>query len=166
MCIALAALDAVIQVQGSTGTRQIAMADFHRLPGNTPHIETNLQPGELITAIDLPTSRFAARSHYLKLRDRTSYAFALVSVAAALELNGNTIRNARIALGGVAHKPWRSLEAEQILINAPANRQTFQAAADASVRDAKSYQHNGFKIDMAKRVIVAALTTASGGTAG
>jgi xanthine dehydrogenase YagS FAD-binding subunit len=163
MCVALAALDAVVQVQGPRGTRQIPIADFHRLPGDTPQIDTNLQQGELITAIDLPASPFAARSHYLKLRDRASYAFALVSVAAALDLQKDTIRAARVALGGVAHKPWRAVEAEKILVGAKANEQTFQRAAEATVRDAKTYKYNAFKVEMAKRAIVRALETVVGG---
>jgi xanthine dehydrogenase YagS FAD-binding subunit len=162
MGVALAALDAVIQVQGPKGGRQIPTADFHRLPGDTPHIDTTLQHGELITAIDLPASPFAQRSHYLKLRDRASYAFALVSVAAALDLKNGTIRAARVALGGVAHKPWRAVEAEKILVGAKANEQTFQRAAEATVRDAKTYKYNAFKVEMAKRAIVLALETAVG----
>ncbi len=162
MGVALAALDAVIQVQGPRGGRQIPIADFHRLPGDTPHIDTTLQHGELITAIDLPASPFAQRSHYLKLRDRASYAFALVSVAAALDLKNGTIRAARVALGGVAHKPWRAVEAEKILVGAKANEQTFQRAAEATVRDAKTYKYNAFKVEMAKRAIVLALETAVG----
>ena len=110
MCVALAALDAKIRVRGSKGERMIPFADFHRLPGNTPQTDTNLQPGELILSIDLPKSPYAQHSHYLKVRDRASYEFALVSVAAALELDGNTVRSARIALGGVAHKPWRAVD--------------------------------------------------------
>lgn len=118
MCVALAMLDAVIQVQGANGERQIPMREFHHLPGDTPHIETSLQAGELITAVDLPAMPFAHQSHYLKLRDRTSYAFALVSVAAALDIKQGKILQARLAMGGVAHKPWRALEAEQILVGA------------------------------------------------
>lgn len=165
MCVALAALDAVVQVSGSKGDRAIPFSEFHRLPGDTPQIETVLQPGELITAVDLPNSPFAEQSHYLKVRDRTSYAFAVVSVASALDINNGTIRNARMALGGVAHKPWRSVEAEKILVGAKPNEQTFQAAAAATLRGAKSYKYNAFKVELAKRAIVRSLTIATEGTA-
>jgi len=158
MCVAMAALDAVVRVQSARGERVIEFADFHRLPGNTPDQETNLANDELITAVDLPASPFAARSHYLKVRDRASYAFALVSVAAALDLEGGTIKTARIALGGVAHKPWRAYEAEQALAGKPAGPPAFQAAADAAVAKAKGYKYNSFKIELAKRAIVRALT--------
>ncbi|AFY92703.1 FAD binding domain-containing protein [Chamaesiphon minutus] len=165
MCVALAALDAVVRVSGANGERSIPLTEFHRLPGNTPQIETVLQPGELITAIDLPDSPFADRSHYLKVRDRTSYAFAVVSVAAGLDINNGTIRSARMALGGVAHKPWRSIEAEKILIGAKPNEQTFRAAAEAALRGAKGYKDNTFKVELAKRAIVRSLTIATAGTA-
>ena len=159
MCVALAALEAVVRVQGRKGEREIAFADFHRLPGATPEHETNLAPDELITAVDLPASAWAARSHYLKVRDRASYAFALVSVAAALELEGGKIKTARIALGGVAHKPWRAAEAEQHLIGKSADEAAFLAAATIALADAKGYEHNTFKIELARRTIVRALTT-------
>lgn len=159
MCVALAALDAVVQVSGSNGDRTIPFSEFHRLPGDTPQIETALQPGELITAVDLPNSPFAERSHYLKVRDRASYAFAVVSVASALEINNGTIQNARMALGGVAHKPWRAVEAEKILVGAKPNEQTFQVAADATLKGAKGYKHNAFKVELAKQAIVRSLTT-------
>jgi xanthine dehydrogenase YagS FAD-binding subunit len=165
MCVALAALDAVVRVSSANGERTIPFAEFHRLPGDTPQIETTLQPGELITAVDLPNSPFADRSHYLKVRDRTSYAFAVVSVASALDINNGTIRNARIALGGVAHKPWRAVEAEKILVGAKPNEQTFRAAADAALRGAKGYKNNAFKVELAKRSIVRSLTIATAGTA-
>lgn len=165
MCVALAALDAVVQVSGANGDRTIPFSEFHRLPGDTPQIETALQPGELITAVDLPNSPFAERSHYLKVRDRTSYAFAIVSVASALDINNGTIRTARMALGGVAHKPWRSVEAEKILVGAKPNEQTFQAAAEATLKGAKGYKHNAFKVELAKRAIVRSLTIATEGTA-
>ena len=116
MCVALAALDAVVRVQGSNGEREIALVDFHTLPGDTPEIETELQPGELITAVDLPAADWANNSYYLKVRDRNSYAFALVSVAAALNVQDNVIQDARVAMGGVAHKPWRAIEAEEMLV--------------------------------------------------
>lgn len=161
MCVALAALDAVVRVQGPKGERQIPIADFHRLPGNTPQIDTNLQHGELITAVELPNLPFAKRSHYLKVRDRASYAFALVSVATALDINQGVIRAARLAMGGVAHKPWRAVEAEKILVGAKANEQTFRAAAEATLREAKPQKYNRFKVEMASRAIVRALSTVS-----
>jgi xanthine dehydrogenase YagS FAD-binding subunit len=159
MNVALAALDAVVQVQGAKGARSISFGDFHRLPGNTPNIETNLQADELITAVDLPSIPFATRSHYLKVRDRASYAFALVSVAAALDVQNGKINAARIALGGVAHKPWRAQKAEAALVGKSADEKTFRAAADAELAPAKGYKHNTFKIELAKRAIVRALTT-------
>ncbi len=165
MCVALAALDAVVRVSGANGERTIPFSEFHRLPGNTPQIETALQPGELITAVDLLNSPFADRSHYLKVRDRTSYAFAIVSVASALDIDNGTIRNARIALGGVAHKPWRAVEAEKILVGAKPNEQTFRAAADAALRGAKGYKDNAFKVELAKKSIIRSLTIATAGTA-
>lgn len=159
MNVALAALDAVVRVSGAKGERTIPIGDFHRLPGETPNIDTNLQADELITAVDLPAIPFAVRSHYLKVRDRASYAFALVSVAAVLDLEGGTIRSARIALGGVAHKPWRAQKAEQALVGQKADEQTFRAAAEAELANAKAYKYNGFKIELAKRSIVRALST-------
>lgn len=160
MCVALTALEAVIQVAGPRGSRSIPIAEFHRLPGDRPQIDTNLRKGELITAIDLPASStvFADRSYYLKLRDRASYAFALVSVAAALDIQQGTIRQARVAMGGVAHKPWRAVEAEKILTGAYATKATFLKAAEATMREARGYEHNKFKIEMGKRAIVHALT--------
>lgn len=162
MCVALAALDAKIRVLGSKGERNIPLVDFHRLPGNTPQLDTNLQPGELILSIDLPKSPYARHSHYLKVRDRASYEFALVSVAAALELDGNTVRSARIALGGVAHKPWRAVEAERELVSHPATTAAFERAATRALQDARSYRDNAFKVEMAKRSIVRALSLAGG----
>lgn len=159
MCVALSALDAVIRVQGVNGERLIPMAEFHRLPGETPQIETNLEHGELITAIELPHLSYGKRSHYLKVRDRASYAFALVSVAAALDIEHGTIKAARVALGGVAHKPWRATVAENILVGAPANQQTYQAAAEATLKHAQPQKHNRFKVELAKRAIVRSLTT-------
>jgi len=159
MCVALAALDAVVRVRGPDGERQIAFVDFHRLPGDTPERDTNLRPDELITAVDLPAMPFAARSHYLKLRDRASYAFALVSVAAALDLGSNhKINAARVALGGIAHKPWRANAAEKELVGQEANENTFRAAAEAELAPAKGYKYNSFKIELAKRAIVHALS--------
>lgn len=159
MCVALAALDATIRIQGANGIRTIPIGEFHRLPGDTPEIDTVLQQDELIVSVDLPDSPNAWRSHYLKVRDRASYAFALVSVAAALDIDNGTIKAARIAMGGVAHKPWRSLEAEKILVGAKPNEETFKAAAEATVREAKPQKYNKFKVEMAKRAIVRALTT-------
>jgi xanthine dehydrogenase YagS FAD-binding subunit len=159
MCVALAMLDAVVRVQGPAGERAIPIANFHRLPGITPNVDTNLQTNELITAVDLPAIPFATRSHYLKVRDRASYAFALVSVAAALELENGMIKSARIALGGVAHKPWRAAKAEQALAGKKVEAAAFSAAADAELAAAKGYQYNSFKIELAKRAIVQALTT-------
>jgi xanthine dehydrogenase YagS FAD-binding subunit len=158
MCVALAALDAVVRVRGPKGEREIPFGDFHRLPGDTPERDTNLAPDELIIAVDLPAMSFAARSHYLKVRDRASYAFALVSVAAALDLGSSKkINHARVALGGVAHKPWRANAAEKKLIGQTANEKAFQAAAEAELASAKSYKYNSFKIELAKRTIVRAL---------
>lgn len=162
MAVALTALDAVVRVQGSNGERVIPMGEFHRLPGATPEVDTNLKDDELITAVDLPAALFAARSHYLKMRDRASYAFALVSVAAALEMNDGTIKSARVALGGVAHKPWRASKAEEALIGKQPNEQTFRAAAEAELAAAKGYKYNEFKIELAKRSLVRALTTVAG----
>lgn len=160
MCVALAVLDAVIRVRGPKGDRQIPIADFHRLPGNTPERDTNLASDELIVAVDLPAMPFATRSHYLKVRDRASYAFALVSLAAALDLDPTKkIKAARVALGGVAHKPWRAITVEKKLIGANADEKTFRAAADAELAPAKAYKHNSFKIELAKRSIVRALST-------
>lgn len=164
MCVALTALQAVVQVTGTNGERAIPFADFHRLPGDTPSIDTNLRADEIITAIDLPKQSFAKNYTYLKLRDRQSYAFALVSVAAALEMDGDAIKHARIALGGVAHKPWRDMEAERMLSGKPATRDNFQKVAEAITRDARGYGHNTFKIELAKRAIVRALTQAANGT--
>ncbi|SOD82713.1 FAD binding domain-containing protein [Spirosoma fluviale] len=161
MCVALAALEAEVRVTGSNGERTIPFADFHRLPGDTPNIDNTLEPGELITAIDLPARGFPEYFQYLKLRDRASYAFALVSVAAALEMEGGTITAARIALGGVAHKPWRKPEAEAALVGKPANKENFQAAAELLLAGAQGYEHNAFKIELAKRVIVRALGQAA-----
>jgi xanthine dehydrogenase YagS FAD-binding subunit len=165
MCVALAALEAVVHVEGRAGKRQIEFADFHRLPGNTPERDNQLADDELITAVELPPASFASHSHYLKIRDRASYAFALVSVAAALELDGDIIRDVRLALGGVAHKPWRDKAVEQALIGQPVSRENFVAAADAMLRDAKPLEHNAFKIKLARRAIVRALSDAATGGA-
>jgi xanthine dehydrogenase YagS FAD-binding subunit len=160
MCVALAALDAIVRVQGPKGEREIPFPDFHRLPGDTPNVDTNLQADELITAVDLPGIPFAQRSHYLKVRDRASYAFALVSVAAILDLDeSRKIKAVRVALGGVAHKPWRASKAEEALVNQTADEKTFRTAAEAELAAAKGYKHNSFKIELAKRAIVRALST-------
>jgi xanthine dehydrogenase YagS FAD-binding subunit len=163
MNVALAALNATIHVQGPKGKRTIAIADFHRLPGTTPQLDTNLQPDELITAVELPAPKFAKHSYYLKVRDRQSYAFALVSVAAGLEISGNTIQSAGLALGGVAHKPWRSPEAERFLVGTVASPDAFGKAADFAVAGAKPYEHNAFKVELARQSIVRALTLAAQG---
>jgi len=149
---------------GPAGARAIAFADFHRLPGDTPQRDTNLEPNEIVTAVDLPARGFAANYTYLKIRDRLSYAFALVSVAAALELEGDTIKEARLALGGVAHKPWRDPVAETALRGQAASQATFGRAADLVLGDAKGFEHNAFKIDLARRAIIRALTQAAAGT--
>jgi xanthine dehydrogenase YagS FAD-binding subunit len=164
MCVALAALDAIVHATGPAGTRAIAFAEFHRLPGSTPERDTNLQPDEIVTAVELPRRGFAANYTYLKVRDRLSYAFALVSVAAALELDAGTITEARLALGGVAHKPWRDPTVEATLRGQTAGKSAFTRAADALLRDARGFEHNTFKIDLARRAIVRALTQAAAGT--
>jgi xanthine dehydrogenase YagS FAD-binding subunit len=164
MCVALAALEARVHVAGPSGERVIAFADFHRLPGDTPQRDTNLDANEIITAIELPAQGFAANYSYLKIRDRLSYAFALVSVAAALELEGGTIKQARLALGGVAHKPWRDPAAEAALRGKPANAASFERAAELLLKDAKGFGHNAFKIDLARRAIVRTLTQAANAT--
>ncbi len=160
MCVALAALDARIRVRGPRGERVIAFSDFHLLPGDHPEREHALANGELIVAVDIPPLRFAKRSTYIKVRDRASYAFALASAAVAIDIDGGTIRDARIALGGVGTKPWRALEAEQALRGRTAGRQSYRAAADAALAGAVPRRHNAFKIELAKRVIVRALTRA------
>jgi xanthine dehydrogenase YagS FAD-binding subunit len=160
MAVALVALDAMVHIKGRGGERKIAAGEFHLLPGNTPHLETVVQPGELITYVTIPGSPFAGRSAYVKLRDRASYEFALASAGAALELKGNRIQSARLALGGVATKPWRSPEAEKVLTGGTADERTFQAAADAAMESAVPRRYNAFKIELAKRAIVRALNNA------
>jgi xanthine dehydrogenase YagS FAD-binding subunit len=162
MNIALVALDATVLVSGPKGDRKIPFAEFHRLPGDTPHIDTNLQKGELITAVDIPENPYQKHVHYLKVRDRNSYAFALVSVAAALDLDGGTIRSARLAMGGVAHKPWRLTEAEQFLAGKPATEATFRQAAELAMRGAKAFEHNQFKLKLGPNTLVQALKNAAG----
>jgi xanthine dehydrogenase YagS FAD-binding subunit len=166
MCVALAALDAVVHLEGRDGARTMKLVDLHRLPGGRPEIETELAPGDLITAIELPPLPFAARSAYRKVRDRASYAFALVSVAAAIDVaDDGTVRDVRLALGGVAHKPWRAWIAEATLKGAPATEASFRAAAEAELRDAVGLRDNAFKIELAKRTIVATLQALTRGTA-
>jgi xanthine dehydrogenase YagS FAD-binding subunit len=164
MCVALAALDATVRAAGPGGERTVALSAFHRLPGSTPQTDTTLAPNEIVTAVDLPARGFASNYTYLKIRDRLSYAFALVSIAAAMELDGDVIREARLALGGVAHKPWRDPAAEAALRGQTADRATFTRAADVVLRDARGYAHNSFKIELARRAIVRALTQAARGT--
>lgn len=163
MCVALAALQAVVHVQGRSGQRTIEFGDFHRLPGDTPERDNQLADDELITAIELPAAGFAEHSNYLKIRDRASYAFALVSVAAALEINDGVIGQARLALGGVAHKPWRDTEVENSLIGKTPNAETFAAAADALLQHAQPLEHNAFKVKLARRAIIRALSDAAQG---
>lgn len=154
MCVGLAALDALVNISGPKGNRTLAFADFHRLPGDTPHLDNNLQHGELITSLDLPAKGFEQNYSYLKIRDRNSYAFALVSVATGLQLEGDVITEAHMALGGLAHKPWRVMEAEAFLQNKPATRENFAAAADLVLAGATEYQYNSFKVELAKRAII------------
>jgi xanthine dehydrogenase YagS FAD-binding subunit len=164
MCVALVALEATVHVTGPNGERAIAIADFHRLPGDTPQRDTNLDRDEIITAIELPAQGFAKNYTYLKIRDRLSYAFALVSVAVGLEMDGHTISQARLALGGVAHKPWRDSAAEAVLNGQVASSEIFKRAADVLLRDAKGFAHNTFKIELARQAAVRALTQAANGT--
>jgi xanthine dehydrogenase YagS FAD-binding subunit len=158
MCVALAALDATVHVDGPGGQRTITFEAFHLFPEDTPHIETALRTDDLITAVELPSLPFARRSLYRKIRDRASYAFALVSVAAALETEGGRIRNVRLALGGVAPKPWRAYEAEHVLSGVEANLENFRRAADAELASAKGYRYNSFKIELARRTIASVLS--------
>lgn len=160
MCVALAALEALVRVKGNGGERVIPFAKFHRLPGDTPDIDTDLRKDEIITAIDLPAEGFVGHHAYLKLRDRTSYAFAIVSVAVGLKMDGDVIKEARLALGGVAHKPWRDTEAEAMLNGKPATRENFQKAAEAIFRSAQGFGHNNFKIELGKRAVVRGLRQA------
>jgi xanthine dehydrogenase YagS FAD-binding subunit len=164
MCVALALLEAKVHVSGASGDRVIAFAEFHRLPGDTPQRDANLDAGEIITAVELPRQGFAMNYTYLKIRDRLSYAFALVSVAVGLEFVGDIIKDGRIALGGVAHKPWRDPRAEAALRGQRANAATFAHAADVLLRDAKGYAHNTFKIDLGRRCISRAIMQAARGT--
>jgi xanthine dehydrogenase YagS FAD-binding subunit len=163
MCVAMAALEAVIHVQGPRGTRAIPIGDFHLLPGDTPHRETVLEPGDLITHVTLPPPLAGSRQVYLKLRDRASYEFALASCAIVMSLNGGNIRNLRVALGGVGAKPWRSPEAEAVLTGKPASAAHFRQGAEAALRDARPQSENKFKIELAKRCLVHALEMAANG---
>jgi xanthine dehydrogenase YagS FAD-binding subunit len=163
MCVAMAALEATIHVQGPKGSREIAFDDFHLLPEDTPHRETVLQPGDLITHVTLPPPVTGSRQVYIKLRDRASYEFALASAAVVIHAAGETVTYARTALGGVGTRPWRSREAEEVLTGKPANAANFRRAAEAALRDAKAQSENGFKIELAKRCLAHALQTAANG---
>jgi xanthine dehydrogenase YagS FAD-binding subunit len=161
MSIALVALDATVHVTGPKGERKIPFHNFHRLPGDMPQKDNTLQKGELILAVEVPNNRFQKNIHYLKVRDRESFAFALVSVGVAMELKGNTIEDVRLAMGGVAHKPWRLTEAETFLKGKTASDAIFQQAAELSMKNAKAYGHNNFKLQLAPNSIVEALKTAT-----
>ena len=158
MCVAMAALEAVIHVQGSKGERTIRIRELHRLPGTQPELDTTLERDDLITAVDLPATGWLKQSHYLKVRDRASYAFALVSAATALEIEDGKIKSARVALGGVSHIPWRADQAERVLIGRKPDEATFKVAAASELESAKGYKNNEFKIELARRTIVRALT--------
>mgnify|MGYP003583100778 FL=1 len=164
MCVAMAVLDATVRVTSPDGERLIPFAQFHRLPGDTPQLDTNLQPGELVTGVDLPNEDFTQNYSYLKIRDRLSYAFALVSVAAALHMDNGRISEGRLALGGVAHKPWRIKEAEELLQGAKPEPAVFVAVADAILAGARGQGRNDFKIELARRAIVRALGQAADAT--
>ena len=164
MCVALAALNATVRVTGPAGERTIPFGEFHRLPGDEPQRDTTLAADEIVLSVDLPAEDFGAHHTYLKLRDRLSYAFALVSVAAVMKRDGDTITEARFALGGVAHKPWRNAEAESSLKGKPATRETFEAAADIVIRQAQPQSENGFKVELARRAIIRGLSQAAAGT--
>lgn len=161
MCVALAALDAVVFVEGPKGKRKIDFTDFHRLPGNTPEKDNVLEEKELITSIEIPENNFAKNSHYLKVRDRSSYAFALVSVAVGIDLKNDTINEVRLAMGGVAHKPWRLTEAEKFLKGKKVSEKIFTQAADLAMKEAQGYGDNNFKLTLGKNAIVEALTIAA-----
>ena len=162
MCVGLAALDAVVIVTGKKGERRIPFTDFHRLPGDHPELDNTLGKNELILGLEIPHNNFAKNSYYLKVRDRQSYAFALVSVAAGLEIGNGTIRTARLAMGGVAHKPWRLYDAEKSLIGKPASEEAFKQAAEIAMQGAKGYEYNKFKLKLAPSSITEALKHAAG----
>jgi xanthine dehydrogenase YagS FAD-binding subunit len=159
--VALMALDAVVEIRGKSGNRNVPIAEFYNLPGTTPHIETVLEPGDLITAVRLPAPVEGAKTGYLKLRDRAAYEFALASAAIVLSMSGGRVTHARVALGGVGTVPWRAREAEAVLVGQPATREQFVRAAEAALKDAKPRSENGFKVELAKRCMVHALTTVS-----
>ena len=162
MCVALVALDANVVVAGPKGERRIPFEEFHRLPGSQPEKDNTLQNNELIISVEIPDNRFSKNTHYFKVRDRASYAFALVSVAAALNMDGKVIKEARLAMGGVAHKPWRLKEAEKSLVGKPATEETFKQAAEIAMQGAKAYKYNAFKLKLGPNVIVEALKNAAG----
>jgi xanthine dehydrogenase YagS FAD-binding subunit len=161
MCVALVALDAIVQLRTARGARAVPLADFQRLPGDTPQIDNQLESGEIITAVDLPSDRWLAHSAYLKVRDRASYAFALVSVAVALDIRDEVIADARVVLGGVAHKPWRVSQASDLLRGKRADRDAFREVAEAAFQEAVPRKHNAFKIELGKRAIIRALSSAA-----
>jgi xanthine dehydrogenase YagS FAD-binding subunit len=162
MCVGLAALDATVLVSGKKGERRIPFTEFHRLPGEHPEFDNTLEKDEMIMAVEIPDNNFAKNSYYLKVRDRQSYAFALVSVAVGLDINGGVIRKAHLAMGGVAHKPWRLTEAEKALVGKPASKDSFEQAAQIAMRGAKAYEYNAYKLKLAPASIVEALTHAAG----
>lgn len=161
MCVALVALDASVVVSGPKGERRIPFGEFHRLPGTQPEKDNTLQNNELIISVEIPDNGFNKNTHYFKVRDRASYAFALVSVAAALNMDGKVIKEARLAMGGVAHKPWRLLEAEKSLVGKPATEENFRQAAEIAMQGAKAFKHNAFKLKLGPNVIVEALKNAA-----
>ncbi len=165
LAVAVVALDAMITVRGPKGERQIAATDFHLLPGDTPQIEHNLKQGELITSVFIPDAAHAKRSAYLKIRDRAAYEFALTSAAVGLDISGGVIRSARVALGGVGTKPWRARDAEKVLTGRAPSEDLYRNAAEAELAQSVSYGENGFKIELAKRTLVRALTDLVGGAA-
>jgi xanthine dehydrogenase YagS FAD-binding subunit len=162
MCVALCALNALIHVQGANGARIIPFVDFHLLPGQTPHLEHNLKQDELITHVEIPAMPYASKSHYLKVRDRQSYEFALAAAAVILDIQNGRINHAHVALGGVGTKPWRSTLAEKVLVGASANEQTYRNAAEAALSQAKGLKDNSFKVELTKKTLVRALTTTGG----
>jgi xanthine dehydrogenase YagS FAD-binding subunit len=157
MAVALAALDAVVHVEGPSGPRSFPLVDFHRLPGDEPQRDTVLERGELITAVELPPLAWARRSRYVKVRERASFAFALVSIAAAIDVDGTTVRDVRLALGGVAHKPWRATRAEEMLRGTPATEESFARAAQEELAEARPLRDNAFKVSLARNLIVRTL---------